>query len=65
LIVPFRPKSCGKRIGVPLSKCRTAFPTVATGALSEIRVQDGQFSLLPFNFFVSGRPDNKPAKPFE
>jgi len=37
-------------LGVPLSKYRTAFPTVANGALSEIRVQDGQFSLLTFNF---------------
>lgn len=37
-------------LGVPLSKYRAAFSTVANGALSEIRVQDGQFSLLTFNF---------------
>jgi len=37
-------------LSVPLSRYRTAFPTLANGALSEIRLQDGQFSLLKFNF---------------
>ena len=36
-------------LGVPLSKYRTVFPTIANGALSEIGLQDGGFSLLKFN----------------
>lgn len=36
-------------LGVPLSKYRTVFPTIANGALSEIGLQDGLFSLLQFN----------------
>ena len=36
-------------LGVPLSKYRTVFPTIANGALSEIGLQDGLFSLLKFN----------------
>lgn len=36
-------------LGVPLSKYRTAFPTIANGALTEIRLQDDQVSLLKFN----------------
>ena len=36
-------------LGVPLSKYRTVFPTIANGALSEIGLQDGRFSLLKFN----------------
>ncbi len=36
-------------LGVPLSKYRSAFPTIANGALSEIRLRDGQFSFLNFN----------------
>ena len=37
-------------LGVPLSKYRTVFPTIANGALSEIGLQDGLISLLKFNF---------------
>lgn len=37
-------------LGVTLSKFRIAFPTIANGALSEVRLQDGQVSLLKFNF---------------
>jgi len=36
-------------LGVPLSKYRTVFPTIANGVLSEIGLQDGRFSLLKFN----------------
>jgi broad specificity phosphatase PhoE len=36
-------------LGVPLSKYRTVFATIANGALSEIRLQDGHFALLRFN----------------
>ena len=38
-------------LGVPLSRYRTVFPTIANGALSEIGLQDGDggFSLLKFN----------------
>jgi probable phosphoglycerate mutase len=38
-------------LGVPLSRYRTVFPTIANGALSEIGLRDGdgQFSLLKFN----------------
>ncbi len=36
-------------LGVPVSKYRTVFPTIANGALSEIELQDGLFSLLKFN----------------
>ena len=36
-------------LGVPLSKYRSAFPAIGNGALSEIRLRDGQFSLLKFN----------------
>lgn len=46
-------------LGVPLSKYRTVFLTIANGALSEIRVQDGHVSLLRFNlplgFNLAGR----------
>jgi len=49
-------------LGVPLSKYRTVFPTVANAALSEIRLQDGQVSLLKFNlpleFNLAGRVEN-------
>ena len=38
-----------KLLGVPLSKYRTVFTTIANGALSEIRLQDGHFALLKFN----------------
>ncbi len=48
-----------KLLGVPLSKYRTVFPTIANGALSEIRLQDGHVSLLRFNlpleFNLAGR----------
>jgi len=37
-------------LGVTLSKYRIAFPTIANGALSEVCLQDGQVSLLKFNF---------------
>jgi probable phosphoglycerate mutase len=37
-------------LGVTLSKYRIAFPTIANGALSEVRLQGGQVSLLKFNF---------------
>ena len=33
-------------LGVPLSKYRTVFPTIANGALSEIGLQDGLFLSL-------------------
>ena len=36
-------------LGVPLSKYRTVFATIANGALSEIRLQDGHVALLRFN----------------
>jgi probable phosphoglycerate mutase len=36
-------------LGVPLSKYRTVFATIANGALSEIRLQDGHAALLTFN----------------
>jgi len=36
-------------LGMPLSKYRTVFPMIANGALSEIGLQDGRFSLLKFN----------------
>jgi len=36
-------------LGVALSKYRKVFPTLANGALSEIRLQDGNFSLLSLN----------------
>ncbi len=36
-------------LGVPLSKYRTAFPLIANGALSEIRLHDGKVSLLKLN----------------
>jgi probable phosphoglycerate mutase len=38
-------------LGVPLSRYRTVFPTIANGALSEIGLRDGDggFSLLKFN----------------
>ena len=36
-------------LGVPLSKYRTVFPTIANGALSEIGLQNGHVSLLKFN----------------
>jgi probable phosphoglycerate mutase len=38
-------------LGVPLSRYRTVFPTIANGALSEIGLWDGdgRFSLLKFN----------------
>ena len=36
-------------LGVPLSKYRSAFPVMANGALSEIRLRDGEVSLLKLN----------------
>jgi broad specificity phosphatase PhoE len=36
-------------LGVPLSKYRSAFPVMANGALSEIRMRDGEVSLLKLN----------------
>jgi broad specificity phosphatase PhoE len=36
-------------LGVPLSKYRAAFPVMANGALSEIRMRDGEVSLLKLN----------------
>jgi broad specificity phosphatase PhoE len=49
-------------LGVPLSKYRTVFATIANGALSEIRLQDGHVSLLKFNlpleFNLAGRAEN-------
>lgn len=46
-------------LGVPLSRYRTVFSTIANGALSEIRLQDGHVSLLTFNlpleFNLAGR----------
>ncbi|MGA8491110.1 MAG: histidine phosphatase family protein [Terriglobales bacterium] len=36
-------------LGVPLSRYRTAFPMIANGALSEIRLHDGSVSLLKLN----------------
>ena len=36
-------------LGLPLSKYRAVFPTIANGALSEIGLQNGLFSLLKFN----------------
>ena len=36
-------------LGVPLSRYRGVFATVANGALSEIRLQDGHVALVKFN----------------
>lgn len=36
-------------LGVPLSKYRSAFPTTANGALTEVRLQNDQVCLLKFN----------------
>ena len=36
-------------LGVPLARYRAVFPAIANGALSEIRLQDGQAALLNFN----------------
>ncbi|HXM64678.1 MAG TPA: histidine phosphatase family protein [Terriglobales bacterium] len=36
-------------LGVPLSKYRSAFPVMANGALSEIRLHNGEVSLLKLN----------------
>ncbi len=36
-------------LGVPLDKYRTVFPTIANGALSEIGLQGGAFSLVQLN----------------
>ena len=36
-------------LGVPLSKYRTAFATIANGALTEILLQDGHVALVKFN----------------
>ena len=49
-------------LGLPLSRYRTVFPTIGNGALSEIRLQDGDFSLLNFNlpleFNLPGRAES-------
>jgi len=36
-------------LAVPLSKYRTVFPSIDNGALSELRLQNGQAALLKFN----------------
>jgi broad specificity phosphatase PhoE len=56
-------------LGVPLSKYRTVFPTIANGALSEILLQDGHAALLKFNLpleiNLTGRTEaDEPDAPF-
>jgi probable phosphoglycerate mutase len=56
-------------LGVPLSKYRTVFATIANGALSEIRLQNGQVALMKFNAPVeidlAGRTEaDEPDAPF-
>ncbi len=56
-------------LGVPLSKYRTVFATIANGALSEIRLQDGNVALLKFNLpletNLTGRTEaDEPEAPF-
>lgn len=56
-------------LGVPLSKYRTGFATIANGALSEIRLQNGHVGLLKFNVPVEidleGRTEaDEPDAPF-
>lgn len=47
-------------LGLPLSKYRSAFPVVATAALSEVRLHHGQGSLLKFNLPLGPDPGERP-----
>jgi broad specificity phosphatase PhoE len=53
-------------LGVPLSNYRALFPSLANGALSEVRLQDGNASLLnlnlPLESAVRTEPDDSPAQ---
>lgn len=54
-------------LGVPLARYRTAFPTIANGALSEILLQGERVSLLNFNSptesDLAGRESEEPDAP--